>query len=121
MVSPVEIDCSTVERPPFHAASDRGLVNCARKWRRELTGTVTATVDGTSVPGGFLAGTPAFDFRMPAHDNMLFVTGRSRGRAAVLGAALMLRPLGRGHHTLASRIKFRGHPADTAVYRLTIR
>jgi hypothetical protein len=121
MLDPVDIDCSTVERAPFHASSDRGLVGCARRWRSTINGSATATIDELPVSGGFLVGTPAFGFRMPVDDNMLFVTGRSHGRAAVVGLALLVRPLGRGHHTLTSRLKFRGHAADTAVYRITVR
>jgi hypothetical protein len=95
------IDCSTVEHSPFHAATDAGLVRCARALWRRNTGFMDLTLDGTKLEPAYYEGaTRAFGFTMPAHNNWLEAPSRTKGRVAVYGAESILRPLNPGVHTL---------------------
>jgi hypothetical protein len=95
------VECSTVEAAPFHATTDAGLVRCVRRYWREHHGGEELTVDGAPInPPGYVGGTTVFPFTMPAENNFLGVQGRTGGRAAVYGAASILRPLSPGTHTI---------------------
>ena len=101
MLDSPSIECSTVEAPPFHAMTDAGLMRCAKAYWQRHQGTETVTLDGVRLqPPGYLGGTAAFAFKMPGHNNLLGVPGRTHGLAAVYGAASMLQPLSAGSHTL---------------------
>jgi hypothetical protein len=112
------VDCSTVESAPFHATSDAGLVRCARSFRRPAA---ILRLDRTKLsPPGFIVATPAFPFAMPASHNVLGVTGRTHGRAAVVALALLLRPLAAGKHTLVREDRFPGEPTYQTTFHLTV-
>jgi hypothetical protein len=122
MLSTPSADCSTIEPRPFHAGTDAGLMRCAsRRWRRNEGG-LTVTLDGVTLePSGYVGATRAFGFTMPAQNNFLHLTGQSRGRMAVFGAASILRPLRPGMHTLVQAFSY----AHTSIYvkvtyRLTV-
>jgi hypothetical protein len=112
-------ECSTVEPAPFHATTNAGLMRCANRLWRHGPGWLTLTLDGVNIqPAGYVGGTRAFAFKMPAHNNFLRVPGRTRGRAAVYGSASILRPLNPGTHTLVQTDGF----SNTSVYnRITYR
>ena len=113
-------DCSTVERAPFHATSDAGLIRCARADWQSAPGFETVTLDGRRLkPPAYVGGTTAFAFQMPAHNNWLHVQGPTHGRMAVYGLASILRPLSPGRHTLELTGGFSGS-TTTQVYELTI-
>lgn len=111
-------DCSTVERPPFHAADNASLRRCARSTARI---TSTYTLDGRGLsPSGFAVATKAFRFVMPPRNNELLVPGVTHGRAAAYGVAVMLRPLHRGPHVLVQVQRSAHGPVLRSTYRLTI-
>jgi hypothetical protein len=108
------VDCSTLERPPFHATSDAGLQRCAKHYWQRHPGRENLTVDGVSIrPAGYIIATPAFSFTIPRENNWLGVRGHAHGRAAVYGAISILR-LSRGTHTL---VQVGG---EKVTYQLTI-
>lgn len=110
-------DCSTVERAPFHATTDARLVRCAKTDWLHFQGFLGVSLDGVNLkPAGYLGGTGAFAFRMPAHNNWLHVPGRTHGRIAVYGAASILRPLTTGSHTL---VVVSGYLHPFSRYKLT--
>jgi hypothetical protein len=116
------VDCSTVEKAPFHATTDAGLQRCARAWWRGHQGEESVTLDGVSLrPVGYVGGTGAFQFRMPARNNWIHARGHTRGRMAVYGFAAILRPLSPGSHTLvlAEAYKHSTFYSKT-TYQLTI-
>jgi hypothetical protein len=116
MLDVPSVECSTVERPPFYARTDSGLVRCARTWWKKHAGEETLTLDGTTLePPGYLGGTSAFSFTFPARNNYLHVRGHTDARGAIYGAATILRPLSPGPHTLVQVEAF----AKTSYYVTT--
>jgi hypothetical protein len=114
--------CSTVDRAPFHATTDTGLMRCAKRQWKRYTGAETVTLDGVTLqPAGYVGGTVAFAFKVPAHNNWLLVPGRTQGRMAVYGAASILRPLSPGTHRLVQIYGYSHTPIHYKVtYQLTV-
>lgn len=115
-------ECSTVEHPPFYAATDAGLKRCALRWWHAHKGGESLTLDGAAIsPAGYLVETSVFQFTMPAHNNYLHVPGRTHGRAVYYGAASILRPLSPGTHTLVW-VESYTHPNSflKVTYELTV-
>lgn len=122
MIDGPGVECSTVERAPYHATTDAGLKGCARSWWRKHHGGEDLRLDGVTIrKAGYLFATPVFAFTMPARNNWLGVSGRTGGHAAYYGAASILRPLSAGTHTLI-RIASYTHPAYAVktTYKLTV-
>ena len=116
------VDCSTIEAPPFHATTNAGLQRCAKRYWDHHTGGLNVILDGTAVqPAGYVGGTPAFSFKMPRHHNHLNLPGRTGGRAAVYGAASILRPLSAGTHTLVLQFGYAHSSINQQnTYHLTV-
>jgi hypothetical protein len=120
-------ECSTVEKPPFHATTDAGLQACARRsWIRTLGDGLLApdqlAIDGvTLTPPAFVVASPTFSFTMPMTDNFLQVSGHTHGRSAVYGDVAILRPLPAGTHTLIVPFELLAPSQPTGTYRLTIK
>jgi hypothetical protein len=115
------VECSTVEKPPFHGSTPAQLKSCAHNdWFSPGTPHTSVSVDGKVLaPTMFTVSTAAFSFTMPATDNTLDLPGVSHGLAAVVGSALMLSPLGSGHHTL--RLAGTNGTSGSDTYRLSVR
>jgi len=122
MLDVPSVECSTVERPPFYAATDAGLKRCVRTWWRKRHGGLNLSLDGAPIrPAGYVGGTNVYSFTMPAQNNFLGAPGVTSGRAAVYGSASILRPLTPGNHLLVVVDTFK-HPylLFTSVYKLTV-
>jgi putative transposase len=108
-------ECSTVERPPFYATSDAGLIRCAH-----VASASTLLFDGRLLsPSGFPISTGVFPFTMPASTNLLEVPGVTSGRGAAYGRPMMLGPLPAGVHTITEAFRYRG-PAFVGTVRLIV-
>ena len=92
-------ECSTVEKPPFHASTSTQLERCARRNLQRPTH-LTATIDGRAVRhyGELISASPAYTIHLPKH-NILGTTKRI-GRSAAYGEGLLLEDLPAGTHTL---------------------
>ncbi len=98
------IECSTVERPPFHATTDAGLLRCAR-----ITSANSLLFDGQLFsPSGFPARSGVFPFTMPTSHNLLEVPGVTHGRSAASGRSIILGPLPAGNHTVIETYSYKG-------------
>jgi hypothetical protein len=99
----VNAECSSVEAPPFFGRNDAERLECARTLIDGVPpATVVVTVDGHAVPAlrNFRVPSPPFNFMMPAHDNILGLTGVTAGRSESDGYWAMLTPLKPGKHVL---------------------
>jgi hypothetical protein len=108
-------ECSTVERPPYHATTDAGLLRCAHVRQAE-----SLLLDGQVVtPSGFPVNTGVFTFTMPAEHNFLDVPGKTQGRGAASGLPIILGPLPAGVHTIIQTFHY-GGPAFVSTLRLIV-
>jgi hypothetical protein len=127
MVGVPTAECSTVEKPPFHATTNASLRACARRfWIKTLGNGLLAPdhlgIDGVTLsPPGFVVASPAFTFTMPTSDNFLQVSGHTHGRSAVYGEVAILRPLPAGTHTVIAPFDLLTPSQPTGTYRLTIK
>jgi hypothetical protein len=113
MLDVPSVECSTVERRPFYARTDSGLMRCARTLWKKHVGEEALTLDGRKLePPGYVGGTRAFGFTLPARNNYLGVRGHTHARGAIYGVATILRPLRPGPHTLVQVEAF----AHTSFY-----
>jgi hypothetical protein len=96
-----DLECSTVERPPFHASTGAGLRRCSRSFYRGIVSAHNVVLDGRAVKGGYTTQSPVYSFTMPAHDNYLDVRGATHGKSDAYGPVLLLTPLKPGQHTLS--------------------
>ena len=95
------IECSTLEPPPFHGEDEQTLRTCA-----EAVGIsgFHLSVDGSEVPEktleSFYITTPtAFAVDVPA-DNIMSVPGPASGLSVGAGVHVLLQPLPVGRHVL---------------------
>lgn len=122
MLDVPSVECSTVERPRFHAPTDAFLERCAKRHWQRYSGGLKLTIDGRALkPAGYIIETGAFPFTQPARDNLTNTPGRTRGRAAVYGAASILTPLSRGTHVLVLLVGYdRTSISERVTYHLTV-
>jgi hypothetical protein len=113
------IECSTVERPPFHATTDAGLLRCSHGPSARVSGN-SLLFDGQLLsPSGFPTSTGVFPFTMRASHNLLEVPGVTHGRSAAYGQPIMLGPLPAGIHTITEVFRY-GGPADVSTLQLIV-
>jgi hypothetical protein len=113
------VECSTVERPPYYAKTDAGLVRCAQAFRRPSS---ALAFDGQTIsPSGVVVTTSPFSFSMPPRNNYLEVNGATHGRAAYHGQVLILEPLTPVSHTLVRVDRYAGGMLRTTTYEITSR
>jgi hypothetical protein len=122
MYDPIDVDCFTVEPPPFHASTDAGLRRCAQRYWRDGGAYAILSLDGNKLsPSEYVRATSAFRFRMPSRNNYLGVPGRTHGRIAVAGMATIIPPLSAGKHTLVVVGGLRhGRPARFPTVTITL-
>jgi len=106
--------CTTLDTLPGHTMTSAALKRCPKaSWKRR-PGQESVTLDGVAFqPAGYLVATEVFAFQVPARNNILAVSGRTHGRAAVFGAATILRPVSPGTHTFVQVETY----AHTSFYR----
>lgn len=124
----INVECSTVEGPPFHGDNEAQLRSCAKSFRIE---NAFARVDGVKVRdlNRYLVTSPLFTFSLPK-TNVLGIDYCKKpeppqpeipqlGQSVSNGYYLMLAPLSVGKHT----IRFGGSFPDFALditYNLTV-
>ncbi|HEY3186915.1 MAG TPA: hypothetical protein VGJ70_05550, partial [Solirubrobacteraceae bacterium] len=118
----IGLECSTLEKAPFHGSTAAQLKACARRlWGGQKVG-MTATMDGQAVANllRYTIATDAFAIRLPKK-NILSSRKRS-GRSAAKGVGLIFTGLSAGKHTLHvtgrfPRLRFKGE----VTYALNVR
>lgn len=98
------IECSTVEDPPFFGADEEALRDCAACWADLIdVGSLRATLDGVDLadPGAYRASSPLFTFAYPADNIFGIPGGPATGESVSDGYWALLNPLPAGSHTLS--------------------
>lgn len=93
----INVECSTLEPPPFHGDNEAELRACAKGFGFE---NVFAEIDGVAVQDldRYLVDSPLFTFTVPP-DNVLGVAAGT-GQSVSNGHFLMLAPLSVGEHVI---------------------
>jgi hypothetical protein len=123
----INVECSTVEPPPFFGSNPQELRECAARLINGVDAdTLTVLVDGKEVQdlGDFRAQSPFFDFILPP-DNFLGLAGVTSGSAVSDGFWLMLKPLSPGNHVIHFEGAFVSGPgagfSQNVTYNLTVK
>ncbi len=98
----INVECSTVEPPPFYGATGQEVRACAALWMDGAgKNTLKMTVDGKPLYGvtGYRMQSPFYSFIMPETDNYLGVATTS-GWSISDGYWVMLKPLSPGQHVI---------------------
>ena len=93
----INVECSTLEAPPFHGDNEAELRACAKGFH---FGNVFAEIDGVAVQNlnRYLVDSPLFTFTVPPN-NVLGVAAGT-GQSVSNGYYLMLAPLPVGEHVI---------------------
>jgi hypothetical protein len=98
------IECSTVEGPPFFGANEEELRNCAACWADLIdVSSLQATLDGRELEnlGAYRASSPLFSFDYPADNIFGIPDGPGIGQSVSDGYWALVNPLSAGEHTLS--------------------
>lgn len=104
LFSMANIECSTVEPPPFYGADEEELRNCAACWADLIdVSSLQATLDGRELVnlGAYRASSPLFSFEYPADNIFGIPNGPGTGQSVSDGYWALLNPLSAGEHTLS--------------------
>jgi hypothetical protein len=93
----INVECSTLEPPPYHGGNEAELRRCAKSFS---IGGVSAEIDGVAMQSldRYLVESPLFTFTVPP-DNVLGVDPGT-GQSVSNGYWLMLAPLSVGTHKI---------------------
>jgi hypothetical protein len=115
----VNVECSTIEPPPFFGSNEEELRACAGAFMDTAFG-LGATVDGRSLQDldAYRTQSPVFEFSGP-DDNVLFIPGPVSGMSVSDGVWILLAPLSSGEHVIHFAGSFPGFPIDV-TYEITV-
>jgi hypothetical protein len=113
------VECSNVEKPPYHGDTATELKTCAREQYEGFFGKVRLVIDGKPVRrlGRWITKTGVFRFRMPKKN--VLGTKKRRGKAAAYGAGVFIKGLKPGRHVLKQTVIGGGEKA-TVIQRITV-
>ena len=102
----VNVECSTVEAPPFFGSNEAELRACAKAFQ-DTAADLSATIDGHEVPRieRYRVQSPVFDFTAP-ENNVLFVPGPISGQSVSDGVWILLAPPSDGEHVIHFKAAF---------------
>jgi hypothetical protein len=104
LFAPANVECSTVEPPPFHGDNEEELRACAKCWADQIVvSSLEATLDGEALSdlGSYRVASPLFTFEYPADNIFGIPGGPGTGQSVSDGYWLLLNPLSAGSHTLS--------------------
>jgi hypothetical protein len=103
LLAMVNVECSTVETPPFFGADEEELRACAKCFADQIVvSSLEASLDGEALEslGSYRAASPLFSFDYPADNIFGIPGGPATGDSVSDGYWLLLNPLPAGNHTL---------------------
>jgi hypothetical protein len=98
------VECSTVEPPPFFGSTEGELRSCARCWADHIVpSSLEVTVDGRALEdlARYRAASPLFTFAYPADNIFGIPDGPGTGQSVSDGYWIYLHPLPAGQHTVS--------------------
>jgi hypothetical protein len=98
------VECSTVEAPPFFGATEEDLRACARCWADHIVpASLAVTVDGRALQdlARYRTASPLFTFAYPADNIFGIPDGPATGQSVSDGYWIYLHPLPAGEHTVS--------------------
>ncbi len=112
------VECSTLEGPPFFGSNEAELRACAAAFQDTASG-LSATIDGHEVKhvDRYRVQSPLYEFSAPADG--LFGPDPVSGQSVSDGVWILLAPLSHGSHTIHFEGSFPGFPI-VVTYNLTI-
>ena len=115
----INVECSTLEAPPFYGANEEQLRSCAKSFKFKG---MFATVDGVPLPnvGRYQTLSPLFKFSLPKKD-VLGLGPAEEGESVSSGYYLMLAPLSPGKHVVSFGGTYPDFDFSIAItYNLTV-
>jgi hypothetical protein len=115
----VNVECSTIEPPPFFGSNEEELRACAASFQDMAFG-LSATIDGRDVANvdQYRVQSPVFEFTAP-DGNIFGLPGPISGQSVSDGVWILLAPLSRGSHTIHFQGSFPGFPI-VVTYNITV-
>jgi hypothetical protein len=115
------VECSTLESPPFYGGNEAELGACAEGFHLQE---LVCEIDGSPVPDleAFQATSPMFSFSLPAQ-NKLGIAGGGSGQSIAAGVAVILEPLPLGSHTIYLHSTYAEDPEHSLsemTYQITV-
>jgi hypothetical protein len=101
--SPIAIECSTLEAPPFHGDNTAQLLACAHRFADTVTG-VRATVDGLPVDNIDAYRVVSQPFPIAPPDNNILGVSAGNGFGASEGWWIVSKPMSPGNHTISWQV-----------------
>ena len=98
------VECSTVEPPPFFGSTEQELRDCARCWADHIVpSSLGVTVDGQPLHelASYRAASPLYSFEYPADNIFGIPGGPGTGQSVADGYWIYLLPLSAGDHTVS--------------------
>ena len=98
------VECSTVEPPPFFGSTEEELRDCARSWADHIVpSSLEVTVDGRPLQqlASYRAASPLYSFEYPADNIFGIPGGPGTGQSVADGYWIYLLPLSAGGHTVS--------------------
>jgi len=117
----INVECSTLEAPPFYGGNEAELRACVEQDLFQLRN-VFAVIDGVALQGldRYLVESPVFTFQVP--DNNVLGVAAGMGQSVSNGYYLMLAPLSVGEHTIRFGGFFPNFPFSLDItYHLTVK
>jgi hypothetical protein len=116
----IDVDCSSLELPPFYGGTPEERRACVKAMTDTVYG-LSAEIDGVSLEDLTIYRTPSPDFHFVVPDNNVLFVPAGEGYMAGDGYYLLLAPLSKGQHMIHFKGSF-GFPNFTSeeTYHLTV-
>jgi len=128
----INVECSTIEAPPFHGETPEELLSCAKSWfdgTNAVAKDLKVTIDGKTLENlelePYRFQSPVFNFSFEdTTDNILGVSccevNCSNPQSVSDGYWIMLAPLSKGEHTIRFIGSFRDPMTDALIFGLDV-
>jgi len=119
-IGSLNVECSTLEAPPFYGGTAEERRSCARSFGDMfIPSTLYFTINGNPVNiSAFRATSPDFKFNAPTP--WIFGDTGGKGRSTADGYYILIKPLPPGHYDISFGGQFQGPPTMNMTYHITV-